>query len=72
MMREILIWYFSFGIGFYVGMCVKNPWGFAKASVAAILRGILLGIFFWPIGLIVQVVFVLIDMEVSNGQSSDN
>lgn len=71
-MREILVWYFSFGIGFYVGMCVKDPWGFVDASVAAILRGLLLGIVFWPIGLIIQVVFALFEMEVSDGESSDN
>lgn len=52
--------YFAFGLGFYIGLAVKDPHGFVDASAAALIRGLLLGIVFWPIGLIVQVVFALL------------
>lgn len=51
--------YFAFGVGFYVGLALKDPRGFVKADTASLLRGIVLGIVFWPIGLIVQTVFAI-------------
>jgi hypothetical protein len=54
-----MIIYLAFGLGFYIGLSLKDPQGFVKASLASLLRGLLLGIFFWPIGLIVQTYFSL-------------
>lgn len=61
--------YFAFGIGFYIGLCSKDPRGFVNASAAAILRGLLLGILFWPIGLIVRTVWAI--NELSKGASDE-
>lgn len=47
--------YLFYGLGFYTGMAVKDPLSFATADLASIFRGLLLGLFFWPIGLIVAV-----------------
>jgi len=46
--------YFAVGIGFYLGLALKDPKGFINADSAAIIRGLLLGVVFWPIGMIVQ------------------
>lgn len=51
--------YFAFGVGFYLGLAVKDPKGFTDADAASLIRGLLLGIVFWPIGLIVQIIFAL-------------
>lgn len=51
--------YFTFGIGFYVGLCLKEPHGFTSARPADIFRGLILGILFWPIGLIIQTVWAI-------------
>ena len=51
-----MVEYFVFGLGLYIGMCINNPTGFVKATAAGLLRGILLCILLWPIGLIVGVV----------------
>jgi hypothetical protein len=61
--QEILRLYFTFGVGFYIGLVAKEPEGFVSANAAALLRGILLGIVFWPIGLIVQVVFAIFKLS---------
>lgn len=51
--------YIFFGLGFYTGMSLKEPATFIHADTASIIRGFLLGILFWPIGLIIQVVHAL-------------
>jgi hypothetical protein len=61
--QEILRLYFTFGLGFYIGLVAKEPEGFVEAKTAALLRGLLLGIVFWPIGLIVQVVFAIMKLS---------
>lgn len=58
-MSELLIAYFAAGVGFYVGLLVKNPKGFLNASLADIIRGLIIGLFIWPIGLVVSVVMVM-------------
>lgn len=51
--------YFIFGIGFYIGLACKEPEGFVNSSVAGLIRGLLLGILFWPIGIVVSLVFAM-------------
>lgn len=58
-MNEILIAYIFTGIGFYFGLCLKNIKAFQYATTADIIRGLLLGLIFWPVGLVVQLIFVL-------------
>ncbi len=55
--------YFTFGLGLYLGLALKDPKGFLKADAAGLMRGLILGILFWPIGLIVQVLFVIDQLE---------
>jgi hypothetical protein len=49
-----MLYYFTFGIGFYIGLALKNPKSFVNANSAAIIRGLLLGVVFWPIGVILE------------------
>lgn len=51
--------YLTFGLGFYLGLALKNPKGFVDAGAGDLIRGVLLGILFWPIGLIVQVIWAI-------------
>lgn len=55
--------YLIFGAGFYIGMCAKDPSGFIDADLASIIRGLLIGLVFWPIGLTVQIIFAIIDFR---------
>lgn len=57
--------YIFFGLGFYIALTTCNPKGFAKADMASLLRGILLGLVFWPIGLIFQI-YIAIKLLESN------
>lgn len=54
-----LAYYLTFGAGMYVGMCLKNPLGFVKADAASLIRGLILGIPFWPVGMIIQLIWIL-------------
>jgi hypothetical protein len=62
-MLSALIMYLIFGAGFYVGAASKDPKGFIDASAADLMRGLLIGIPFWPVGLVVQVIFALKSYE---------
>jgi len=55
-MLDLIILYFIFGDGFYVGLCCNNSKGFVGADCSSILRGVLIGLIFWPIGLIYSIV----------------
>jgi hypothetical protein len=65
-MLEILSYYLIFGIGFYIGLALKDTRSFLNANIESILRGLLLGIIFWPIGLIIQIVFAIQDLKPKN------
>ena len=58
-----MIYYFMFGLGFYIGLACKDPEGFVEANASSLLRGLLLGIVFWPVGLIVQVFAALTRLQ---------
>jgi len=62
-MTEILLiigaLYLVFGLGFYLGLAIQDPEGFVQADAAAILRGLLLGVVFWPIGLAIKTYFAI-------------
>lgn len=62
-MSEFLMAYVSFGAGFYIAMCSIDPLGFVKASFAGLLRGMLIGLVFWPIGLIYNVIMAIKVLE---------
>lgn len=51
--------WFSIGVGFYLGLAVKNPIGFVEADAAALIRGFLLGIPFWPVGFTYLLIMIL-------------
>lgn len=63
---SMLAVYFSFGLGFYTGLALKDPMGFVNASSADLIRGLLLGIVFWPIGLVIQIIFTIERMNNGN------
>jgi uncharacterized membrane protein (DUF373 family) len=44
--------YIIFGLGFYLGLAMFARETFYKASVFSIIKGIILGIVLWPIGMI--------------------
>ena len=56
-----MISYFLIGAGFYVGLACKDPHGFVNANSASLIRGFLLGVVFWPVGLIVQIITIFKD-----------
>lgn len=58
-MSIVFTGYFAFGIGFYLALTMCNIKAFMNASAADILRGILMGLVLWPIGLIVQVCLMM-------------
>jgi hypothetical protein len=55
--------YLVFGIGFYIGAAIKDPQGFSDADAASLIRGLIIGILFWPIGLIIQLICVMRDYK---------
>lgn len=59
MIPELICLYFSFGCGFYIGTSVARVASFVSADLASLLRGILLGLVFWPIGLIIQTIYAV-------------
>lgn len=62
-MSLIFIAYFAFGIGFYVALTMSNPKSFINATTADIMRGILVALIFWPIGLMIQVYVHMMERE---------
>lgn len=55
--------YFAAGIGFYIGIAMKDPKSFVKADMASLLRGLLLGLVAWPLGMVVQLYFCMEEMN---------
>lgn len=51
-MRDALIFYFSFGSGFYLAACLKGYKSFYHQGPSSITRGLLLGLFFWPLAIL--------------------
>lgn len=52
--------YALFGAGFYIGLALNNPDSFLEASAVSLIRGLLIGFIFWPIGLVVKLFEVLL------------
>ena len=61
--RAMIEVYLAIGLGFYVGLALKDPKGFIDANSAALIRGFLLGVIFWPIGVVVQTVFAIDELR---------
>ena len=55
--------YLAFGLGFYIGMSVKDPTGFIKADAASLLRGLILAFIAWPVGLIFSVYLAIEELN---------
>lgn len=55
-MINIIIIYFIFGAGFYIGLTANNPCSFKNGTTASLIRGFLLGFIFWPVGLIYSII----------------
>jgi hypothetical protein len=60
-MEMFLACWLSIGLGFYLGLWMNNPLGWMKASAASLLRGLLLGIPFWPVGIVIKIVQIMTD-----------
>lgn len=58
--------YFSFGAGLYIGMAIKDPSGFVGATAASLIRGFLLCFVFWPIGLLLKLIEIIIESPDAN------
>jgi hypothetical protein len=63
MMLSALIMYFTFGAGFYVGLASHKPKAFIDADSASLIRGFLMGVVLWPVGLTFQVILALQDLD---------
>jgi hypothetical protein len=46
-------YYLTFGLGFYTAASLFNLHTFKSATPMSVLRGLLLGVLLWPIGVIV-------------------
>jgi hypothetical protein len=46
-------------MGLYVGLALKNPMRFLEANTAGLIRGLILGILFWPIGIMIELIGIL-------------
>lgn len=55
--------YLAFGLGFYIGMSVKDPTGFLQANPAGLIRGLILGFIVWPVGLIFSVYLAIEELN---------
>lgn len=62
--------YIAFGLGMYVGMCLKDPNGFVDADAAGLIRGFLLCCVFWPLGLLLQL--IIIGINIYQGKDLDS
>jgi hypothetical protein len=62
-MTPFLTVYLSVGCGFYLGLSAMNPFGFVDANAAGLIRGFLLGLVFWPVGLMYQVYHAIKALE---------
>jgi len=49
-----MIWYLSFGIGFWLGAALKSTDAMRAASLKDFVYGILFGVFLWPIAILVM------------------
>jgi len=48
-----MTYYLLIGIGFYIGLAITRRDTFQKATVWSVIKGILLGILLWPVGIYV-------------------
>ena len=51
--------YLCIGIGFYLGLSLNNPMSFLDADAAGLIRGFILAVPFWPIGVIIKLIQIL-------------
>lgn len=58
---DIVIAYFSFGAGMYIGLALNNPMSFMDADAASLIRGFLIGFIFWPVGLVVKIIQAMVE-----------
>lgn len=54
-----LVNYFVFGLGLYIGLALNNPMSFLDANAAGLIRGFLLAVVFWPIGIVIKLIRIL-------------
>lgn len=62
-MSIVITAYFAFGIGFYLALAMSNIKSFMDATPADLIRGILVGLIFWPIGLVIQLYVKLMESK---------
>ncbi len=43
-----MLLYFTFGLGFYIGVSVARPSYFKDSNITGIVRGFIFGVVFWP------------------------
>ena len=57
---SFLLGYLLLGIGFYIGMVLNNHKTFIGAPTSSVINGLLLGLVFWPIGMVVKLIMVIV------------
>jgi hypothetical protein len=68
-MQLFLVCWFSIGIGFYLGQWMNNPLGWLEATAAGLIRGVLICIPFWPIGIVIKIVQIMTEPETFKSNS---
>ena len=63
-----MIVYFAIGLGFYLGVSLCRLHSFKGATIMSILRGFILGLLLWPVGI---VLLIILNYKESESTSSD-
>lgn len=53
-MGQVISAYLLIGIGVYLGCASKSMQSFKNADALSIFRGVILGLYFWPLGLYIS------------------
>jgi len=53
-MNIFIVFYFGFGIGFYMALAIVRKNTFHHTGPDSIIRGAILGVVFWPIAILIS------------------
>lgn len=63
----MIVTYLYIGLGFYLGLAASNPKSFGTSDLSGLIRGILMGFLFWPIGIMFKIALFVYELKEKRG-----